>query len=229
MLTKHTEPYTWLARNGYSNQSGYWKEEDLQNILQDRYEREGYSVDSEVWCQSRNGWGRADLILSGNGELVVMEVKKYLDRETIYQASMQAIMYAQNLPVRYTRKPKIEIIGFVRRGAEEDAYKTARYVQDYKHPGIREVKVTFIDCDQTMNDLTEPSLRYFLNKFLFSKLKFRLPHIKVNFKNRNWLSLIASQNAIIVLVLLLICSLVIIDREKTGQESIPVQTEQKIK
>lgn len=223
-VDRMVEPYSWLAQNGYTSASGYWREDDLQELLADRYEKQGWSVEREVWCPSDNGWGRADLILKKGNRTVVVEVKKRLTRESIYQSAMQASMYAQNLPglsfMRFN-KPEVWVIGFLPDMSEEqeNSYKTARYIQDYKNSLIKELTVIFIDADEEYSGYVEPNIWYFLRK-LFKLPRFNKPRLNVpSFSLAGLFKF--NQTTFIALALLTAIALILADGETKQQDVQP--------
>ncbi|MCC5634642.1 hypothetical protein LC593_02025 [Nostoc sp. CHAB 5844] len=111
-----------------------WQEKDLQNYIGDRLHQRGFSVQLEV---KANG-GRADIVTNWLGGAVV-EVKKYLDRDTIYQASGQLGLYGLN------NKHKLVVMGFLTpdANAQPSALKTASMLE--QNPRI---KVVFVNLEQ---------------------------------------------------------------------------------
>ncbi|MFK0731375.1 MAG: hypothetical protein ACFKPT_02810 [Gloeotrichia echinulata GP01] len=111
-----------------------WQEKDLQRYIGDRLRQRGFNVNIEV---KANG-GRADVVSNWLGGSVI-EVKKYLDRNTIYQASGQLGLYGLN------NKHKLVIMGFLAPDANEQAsaLKTASMVE--QNPRI---KVVFVNLEE---------------------------------------------------------------------------------
>ena len=97
-----------------------WQEKHLQYYLSERLKQLGYSVKLEAGA---NG-GRADIVTNWQGGAIA-EVKKYLDRNTIYQAVGQLNLYGLN------NKHKLVVMGFLTPDAREQpsALKTASMVE----------------------------------------------------------------------------------------------------
>jgi hypothetical protein len=75
-----------------------WQEKHLQQYLSDRLTERGFYTQLEA---PANG-GRADIVTTWQGGAIA-EVKKYLDRDTIYQAVGQLNLYGLN----NTHKPLV--------------------------------------------------------------------------------------------------------------------------
>ena len=100
-----------------------WKEEDLQKAIASRLIEYGYEVQTEVKC---NG-GFIDIATDFDGGTIV-EVKKYLTRDTIYQAAGQLHLYG--IGNRY----KLLAMGFLpsNEGDQQQAKTTASMVSQDK-------------------------------------------------------------------------------------------------
>lgn len=79
---------TWATITSDLQLPEKWKEEDLQKAIASRLIEYGYNVQTEVKC---NG-GFIDIATDFDGGTIV-EVKKYLTRDTIYQAAGQLHLY----------------------------------------------------------------------------------------------------------------------------------------
>ena len=67
-----------------------WQEAHLRDYIVEKYREKGTEVKIEVELRG----GIADIVVSLNRrQRIVIECKKYLDRETIYQATAQALAY----------------------------------------------------------------------------------------------------------------------------------------
>ena len=82
------EVVTWATITADLQLPEKWKEEDLQKAIASRLIEYGYNVQTEVKC---NG-GFIDIATDFDGGTIV-EVKKYLTRDTIYQAAGQLHLY----------------------------------------------------------------------------------------------------------------------------------------
>jgi hypothetical protein len=107
-----------------------WQERDLQQYLGDRLKERGFTTHLEVQA---NG-GRADIVTNWQGGAIA-EVKKYLDRDTIYQAVGQLNLYGLN------NTHKLVVMGFLTPDAssQPSALKTASMVE--QNPRIQVVFV----------------------------------------------------------------------------------------
>ncbi|MBE9038248.1 hypothetical protein [aff. Roholtiella sp. LEGE 12411] len=199
-----------------------WQERDLQQYLSDRLKERGFQTQLEVQA---NG-GRADIVTSWqNG--AIAEVKKYLDRDTIYQAVGQLNLYGLN------NTHKLVVMGFLTPDAraQPSALKTASMVE--QNPRIQ---VIFVNLDEEW--LPGSKVRIGFGNFNFWNL--RLPQLP-NFKDWRWWFNLAKANP---LILVLVGSLflgilpeirkvtttfsntVILDAKGTGNESIPVKEQE---
>ncbi len=111
-----------------------WQEKDLQQYLGDRLKKRGFQAHLEVQA---NG-GRADIVTSWQGGAII-ECKKYLDRNTIYQAVGQLNLYGLN------NTHKLVVMGFLTPDAREQpsAMKTASMVE--QNPRIQ---VVFVNTEE---------------------------------------------------------------------------------
>jgi hypothetical protein len=107
-----------------------WREEDLQKAIATRLTEHGYKVQTEV----KSNGGFIDIATDFNGGTIV-EVKKYLTRDTIYQAAGQLHLYGIG------NEYKLLAIGFLpsNDGDQAQAKTTASMVSQ----GER-IKVLFI-------------------------------------------------------------------------------------
>jgi hypothetical protein len=125
----HPSRFTELA--GFPER---WQEKHLQQYLAERLQEQGYGVKLEVGA---NG-GRADIVSNWmNGAII--EVKKYLDRNTIYQSVGQLNLYGLG------NKRKLVVMGFLTPEAKEQksAFSTASMVQQDPR-----VKVVFVNLEK---------------------------------------------------------------------------------
>ncbi len=108
-----------------------YREADIRDHVEFWLKQQGIAVEREVSCG--NGI-RADLVTPD----MVIEVKKYLNRGTIYQAHGQGIAYQKHL-----NKPKLLIIGFA--PASETRYQEAqRIAENIRTEGV---EIVFLDKD----------------------------------------------------------------------------------
>jgi hypothetical protein len=140
-----------------------WQEKHLQYYLGDRLKQLGYSVKLEVGA---NG-GRADIVTNWQGGAIV-EVKKYLGRNEIYQAVGQLNLYGLN------NTHKLVAMGFLTPDAKEQpsALKTASMVEQDSR-----IKVVFVNLEEEW----QPG--YSATR---SWLKFKLPSLPT-LPTLNWL------------------------------------------
>jgi hypothetical protein len=107
-------------------------EKEVQDYIKAWLSQQGVSCEDEVVC-SPNGI-RADIVTPD----AVIEVKKYLDREAIYQAKGQGLTYR-----RLLNRPKLLIMGLAPKSP--DSFEQAqRIAEDVQTP---DVEVIFIDKD----------------------------------------------------------------------------------
>ena len=111
-----------------------WQERDLQLYLAKRLTQRGFQVQLEA---PANG-GRADIVTNWQGGAIA-EIKKYLDRDTIYQAVGQLNLYGLN------NTHKLIVMGFLTPDAraQASALKTASMVE--QNPRIC---VLFVNLEQ---------------------------------------------------------------------------------
>lgn len=111
-----------------------WQERDLQEYIADRLRQRGFHVETEV---KANG-GRADIVSNWQGGTIV-EVKKYLDRNTIYQAFGQLNLYGLN------NKHKLVVAGFLTVNAEDQqsSFTTASMIEQDPR-----VQVIFVNLEE---------------------------------------------------------------------------------
>jgi hypothetical protein len=156
-----------------------WQERDLQQYLSDRLTQRGFQTHLEVQA---NG-GRADIVTSWQGGAIA-EVKKYLDRDTIYQAVGQLNLYGLN------NTHKLVVMGFLTPDAraQPSALKTASMVE--QNPRIQ---VVFVNLDEEW--LPGSKVRIGFGNFSFWNL--RLPQLP-NFKDWRWWFRLAKANPLIL-------------------------------
>lgn len=155
-----------------------WQERDLQKYLGDRLTERGFQVHLEVQA---NG-GRADIVSNWQGGAIA-EVKKYLNRDTIYQAVGQLNLYGLN------NTHKLVIMGFLTPDAREQpsALKTASMVE--QNPRIQ---VVFVNIDEDWL----PGSRVSIEFWNFSLWNLRLPQLP-NFRDWRWWFNLAKANPLI--------------------------------
>lgn len=107
-----------------------WTEADLQKAIAQRLKQHGFTAQLEV----KSNGGYADIVSDWDGG-VIIEVKKYLDRNAIYQAFGQLNLYGIGSDYNFV------ITGFMPKDATEKAKAmvTASMIQQDKR-----VKVLFI-------------------------------------------------------------------------------------
>lgn len=145
-----------------------WKEKDVQDYIAKYLQKQGYKVSLEVTL----GRGRADIIAQKGTTQEIIEVKKFLTRDCIYQALGQATCYSGFLKTHFNQH-KILLIGFAPKPftqAYDDAQNTASYVKSLGH------EVIFINEDEKWlpsNSSKKPRIHYYMNLFnLLSKFSF---------------------------------------------------------
>lgn len=139
-----------------------WQEKHLQYYLGERLKQLGYSAKLEVGA---NG-GRADIVTNWQGGAIA-EVKKYLDRNTIYQAVGQLNLYGLN------NKHKLIVMGFLTPDAREQpsALKTASMVEQDSR-----IKVIFVNLEEEWQPGYSTTRSWF---------KFKLPSLP-NLPTLSW-------------------------------------------
>ncbi|MDJ0734886.1 MAG: hypothetical protein QNJ47_12600 [Nostocaceae cyanobacterium] len=160
-----------------------WREKDLQEYIASELRQNGFSVRTEVPC---NG-GRADIVSNWQGGTVI-EVKKYLDRNSIYQAFGQLNLYGLN------NQHKLVVMGFLTLDANEQssALKTASMIEQNQR-----TKVIFLNIEQEWLPKNQFSLSWMSKVFPLPKLS--LP--KLHLGNCNTLfSVIKANPLLLVLV-----------------------------
>lgn len=123
-----------LTPSAFCESAGFppqWKEVDLQDYIAQRLRDRGFKIQMEV---SVNG-GRADIVsdwMDGS----IIEVKKYLDRNSIFQASGQLNLYGLK------NNRKLVVMGLLTPDAREQqsAITTASMIQ-------QDPRVTVIFCN----------------------------------------------------------------------------------
>lgn len=87
-LADANEDVTWQLLTANLELPDKWREEDLQKAIASRLIEHGYKVQTEV----KNNGGYVDIATDFDGGTII-EVKKYLTRDTIYQAAGQLHLY----------------------------------------------------------------------------------------------------------------------------------------
>jgi hypothetical protein len=110
-----------------------WQEKDLQNYIAEHLTRRGFRVETEV----RANGGRADIVANWQGGTII-EVKKYLDRDSIYQAFGQLNLYGLN------NTHKLVVMGFLTpdANAQNSAFTTASMIEQNPR-----TSVVFVNID----------------------------------------------------------------------------------
>jgi hypothetical protein len=167
-----------------------WQERDLQEYLAKRLTERGFHTQTEVQA---NG-GRADIVSNWQGGAIA-EVKKYLDRDTIYQAVGQLNLYGLN------NTHKLVVMGFLTPDAraQPSALKTASMVE--QNPRIQ---VVFVNVDEQW--LPGGEARVGFGNFSFWNL--RLPQLP-NFKNWHWWFNLAKSNPLILVFAVALISVMV--------------------
>ncbi|MBW4690096.1 MAG: hypothetical protein KME40_34720 [Komarekiella atlantica HA4396-MV6] len=164
-----------------------WQEKHLQQYLSDRLTQRGFQTHLEA---PANG-GRADIVTSWQGGAIA-EVKKYLDRDTIYQAVGQLNLYGLN------NTHKLFVMGFLTPDAraQPSALKTASMVE--QNPRIQ---VVFVNLDEEWLPGSRVTHSWFPQLFSLPKLSFpQLPLCEW----RWWLGVAKNNPLLLVLALALI-------------------------
>ncbi|MBD6621287.1 hypothetical protein FNW02_37785 [Komarekiella sp. 'clone 1'] len=164
-----------------------WQERDLQKYISDRLTQRGFQTHLEVQA---NG-GRADIVTSWQGGAIA-EVKKYLDRDTIYQAVGQLNLYGLN------NTHKLVVMGFLTPDAraQPSALKTASMVE--QNPRI---SVIFVNLQEEWLPGNKIALDWFPR--LFSLPKLSLPQLPFG-EWRWWLGVAKNNPLLLVLALALV-------------------------
>ncbi len=168
-----------------------WREKDLQEYIASELRQHGFSVKTEVPC---NG-GRADIVTNWQGGTII-EVKKYLDRNTIYQAFGQLNLYGLN------NQHKLVVMGFLTVDANEQssAFKTASMIEQNSR-----TKVIFLNLEQEW--LPKKKFRLSWMSDIFSLPKLSLP--KLHMRDWNTLfSVVKANPLLLVLVVALLANIV---------------------
>ncbi len=167
-----------------------WREKDLQEYIASELRQHGFSARTEVPC---NG-GRADIVTNWQGGTII-EVKKYLGRNTIYQAFGQLSLYGLN------NQHKLVVMGFLTVDANEQtsALKTASMIEQNSR-----TQVIFINLEQEW--LPQNQFRFsWISKF-FSLPKLSLP--KLHLRDCNTLfSVVKANPLLLVLVVVLLANI----------------------
>jgi hypothetical protein len=162
MRTYQDRPEIQIEPRQFAIAAGFpdnWKEEDLQNYIAYKLRSWGYSAETEIVCSG----GRTDIVTDWGcnpGQVSVIEVKKYLDRNTIYQASGQGACYKESLPNRFPRSRRVYVMGLLtyQTRDQESAYNTACYVT--QNTGA---EVIFMNCESdwipTRSDVAATRIR----------------------------------------------------------------------
>lgn len=163
-----------------------WREHHLQQYLGDRLKQRGYTVQLEA---TANG-GRADIVTNWQGGSII-EVKKYLDRNTIYQAAGQLNLYGLN------NTHKLVVMGFLTPDAREQssALKTASMVE--QNPRL---KVVFVNLESDWLPGKQFQVSW-LSKLL-PLPEFSFPNFK--FDDWHWWFVLAKNNPLVLVFLAVI-------------------------
>jgi len=158
-----------------------WQEKHLQQYISARLKERGFITQQEA---PANG-GRADIVTNWQGGSII-ECKKYLTRETIYQAVGQLNLYGLN------NTHKLVVIGFLTPDAREQpsALKTASMVEQNQR-----IQVIFVNLQEEW--LPESHVRVGFGNFSFGN--FRLPQLQ-NFRDWRWWLNVAKANPLILIL-----------------------------
>ncbi|MBW4617219.1 MAG: hypothetical protein KME21_29090 [Desmonostoc vinosum HA7617-LM4] len=167
-----------------------WQEKDLQEYLAERLRRMGFHTQTEV---AANG-GRADIVSNWQGGTIV-EVKKYLDRNSIYQAFGQLSLYGLN------NQHKLIVMGFLTVDASEQpsALKTASMIE--QNPRI---KVIFVNLESEW--LPNRQVGRFWLPNIFSLPKISLP--KLPLSDWRFLMKIVKDNPLLIVLVIALLSII---------------------
>ena len=168
-----------------------WQERDLQNYIAQRLIERGFHTQVEV---PANG-GRADIATAWQGGAIA-EVKKYLDRDTIYQAVGQLNLYGLN------NTHKLIVMGFLTPDAraQPSALKTASFVE--QDPRINVIFVNLEEEWLPSNKIAPSWLLQFI-----SLPRLSLP--KLDLGNwRLWVGVAKNNPLLLVLVVALVSIMV---------------------
>ncbi|BAZ33770.1 hypothetical protein NIES4074_62840 (plasmid) [Cylindrospermum sp. NIES-4074] len=161
-----------------------WQERDLQKYISDRLTERGFTTRLE---SSANG-GRADIVTNWQGGAII-ECKKFLDRNSIFQAVGQLNLYGLN------NTHKLIVMGFLTPDAREQpsALKTASMVEQDKR-----IQVVFVNIKEEWLPGSKFRIGFWnFNLFLFH---FRLPQLP-NFQDWHWwFNLVKAHPLILILV-----------------------------
>jgi hypothetical protein len=160
-----------------------WQEKHLQQYIGDRLKQRGFIAHLEA---PANG-GRADIVTSWLGGAII-ECKKYLDRDNIYQAVGQLNLYGLN------NTHKLIVMGFLTPDvlSQPSALHTASMVE--QNPRIQ---VVFVNLQEEW--LPGSRVRVGFGNFSFGI--FRLPQLP-NFQDWRWWFNVAKANPLILVLAL---------------------------
>ncbi|MCC5639801.1 hypothetical protein LC593_29045 [Nostoc sp. CHAB 5844] len=155
-----------------------WQEKHLQQYISDRLKERGFITQQEA---PANG-GRADIVTNWQGGSII-ECKKYLDRDHIYQAVGQLNLYGLN------NTHKLVVMGFLTPDAREQpsALKTASMVEQ-----DRRIQVVFVNLQEEWLPSSQVQVG-------FGLWNFRLPQL-LNFKDWRWWFNVAKANPLILVL-----------------------------
>lgn len=170
-------PSVFCESAGFPTQ---WKEVDLQHYIGQRLRDRGFKIQMEVVI---NG-GRADIVSNWMGGSII-EVKKYLDRNTIYQAFGQLNLYGLN------NNRKLIVMGLLTPDAHEQqsAITTASMIQ-------QDPRVTVIFCNTSEEWLPNSK-----TGVKFAGFNFKLPAIPQLDNWKLWLKLIKQHSLLLMLAI----------------------------
>ncbi|MBW4617505.1 MAG: hypothetical protein KME21_30695 [Desmonostoc vinosum HA7617-LM4] len=168
----------------------HWQEKDLQEYIAQCLRLRGFRADLEV---SANG-GRADIATNWQNGTII-EVKKYLDRNAIYQAFGQLSLYGLN------NQHKLVVMGFLTVDANEQpsALKTASMIE--QNPRI---KVVFVNLESEWLPTTQVRRSWLLN--LFSLPNISLP--KLPLSDWRFLLKIVKNNPLLIVLVIALLSII---------------------
>lgn len=165
-----------LAPSAFVQSAGLpvqWKEVDLQTYIAQRLKERGCQVQMEV----RFNGGRADIVTNWQGGAII-EVKKYLDRNTIYQAYGQLQLYGLK------NQRKLIVMGFMSSDPNErqSALTTASMIQQDPR-----VQVIFVNMSEEWMPGSKVARRF----------NFSLPNFKL-FSDWGWWFDFAKANPLLI-------------------------------
>ncbi len=180
-----------------------WQEKHLQKYLAERLEQQGYGVRLEVEINN----GRADIVSDWLGGSII-EVKKYLDRDTIYQAAGQLdVVYGLG------NKRQLVVMGFLTTNVKEQKSALSTALRVEQNPRIKVIFVNLEEEWQPGYKATTSWLR--IPKFQVPPLSLpQLPKIKLQ-----WLfELVKSHPILLALAIVVFLSTIPIPKPRQNNQ-----------